>query len=215
MDSIIIKKLDEFFGQYPTHEYKKGEIILQAGKEPSGIFYVEYGIIRRYYLSKEGSEVTLNLYKPHSFLPMSWALANVPNIHFYEAMSDVKIKLAPKEAVLTFLKQEPDIMYDLLRRIYIGMEGLWMHMESLTAGNSYTKLISSLIILAKRFGNKENNEVIIELKMNESDIANYAGMSRETASRELQRLKKEGLVYFEKGTISVHDIHRLEDILSQ
>lgn len=186
---------------------------MQANETPAGIFYIEQGIVRRYYLTENGEEITLNLYKPHSFLPMSWAIGNVANTHFYEALTDVLTKRAPKTDVLSLLKKEPDITYDLLRRIYIGMEGLWVHLESLTAGNSYIKLVASLVILAKRFGVKKADGLFIELKMNERDIANYAGMSRETASRELQKLKKDNLVRFEKGTMVVQDIQKMEDML--
>lgn len=213
MDNQIIKKLDTFFGQFPSKKHKKGDVIIQANVQPPGIFYIEDGIIRRYYLSEEGTEITLNLYKPHTFLPMSWAIAEIPNTHFYEAMTDAQTILAPKQIVLEFLKREPDIIYDLLRRIYIGMEGLWMHRGYLTAGNSYTKLVASLVILAKRFGKTTGKETIIEPIMSEQDLANYAGMTRETVSRELQKLKKEGLVSFEKGTILMHDIHKLDRAL--
>lgn len=213
MDSSIIAKLDTFFSQFSSKEYKKGEIIIQANTQPSGIFYIESGIVRRYYLSENGEEVTLNLYKPHSFLPMSWAVGNVKNIHFYEAMTPLLARRAPKDAVVAFVKENPDVMYDLLRRIYIGMEGLWMHVESLTAGNSYIKLAASLVILAKRFGVKEKNNLVVKLKMSEKDLANYAGMSRETASRELQKLKKEHLVDFQKGILTVHDLEKMENVL--
>src|SRR5579872_2205958 len=156
MNSDIIGRLDGFFSEFPLQQGKKGTIIIHANTQPTGIFYVEKGIIRRYWITEKGEEITLNLYKPHSFLPMSWAVANVTNAHFYEAMTDVVLRKAPKEAVLVFLEKEPDILYDLLRRVYIGMEGLWLHIESLTTGSSYSKLVSSLIILAKRFGKKDN-----------------------------------------------------------
>ena len=215
MESTILSKLDTFFFSFPSQNFKKGELLFRAGTTPSGIYYIEEGVVRRYWISENGEEITLNLYKPHTFLPMSWAIADIPNTHFYEAMAHVKAKKAPKDTVLQFLHTEPDIVYDLLRRVYIGMEGLWMHMESLTAGNSYTKLIASLVILAKRFGTKENKDVVIRLKMSEKDIANYAGMSRETASRELQKLKKDSILSFDKGTIIVHDLQALEGMLLQ
>ncbi len=212
MDNGILSKLDAFFSKFPKQEGKKGTILIQANAQPTGIFYIEEGIIRRYWITEKGEEITLNLYKPHTFLPMSWAMSNVPNKHFYEAMTDVKLRKTPKEAMLQFIHEEPDILFDLLRRVYIGMEGLWSHVESLTTGDSSTKLLGSLIILAKRFGKKEMGaDTTIQIKMTESDLANYAGMSRETASRELQKLKQEKLVDFAKGKITIHNLQHLED----
>ena len=214
VDNEVIKKLDTFFSQFPTFEFKKGATIIHAGQTPNGVYYVKSGVIRSYWMSAEGTEVTQNMFKPHSFLPMSWAIAGIENNCYYDAMTDVLTNRAPKEAVLTFLKKEPDVIYDLLRRIYIGLEGLWMHMESLTTGNSATKLAASLFILVKRFGKKaEADNAIIELKMNEKDIASYAGMTRETTSRELQKLKKENIVDFQKGVVAIKDIKKLESML--
>lgn len=210
MDTIH-QKLQVFFSKFPLQQGKKNTILIQADAQPTGIFYVEEGIVRRYWITERGEEITLNLYKPHTFLPMSWAISNVANKHFYEALTDVKLRKAPKDAVLKFLKDEPDILFDLLGRVYIGMEGLWAHMEELTTGNSQTKLIGSLVILAKRFGKEDtSHKITIQLKMTESDIANYAGMSRETASRELQRLKQEKLMEFTKGKIIIHNLSKLE-----
>lgn len=213
MDQNVIQKLETFFSAYPEQEGQKGTILITAQMQPTSAFYIVEGIIRRYWITEKGEEITLNLYKPHTFLPMSWVISDVPNAHFYEAMTDVKLRKAPKEAVLAFLHAEPEVVFDLLRRVYIGMEGLWIHMESLTAGNSYTKLCVSLVTLGKRFGKKDGDEVVVDMKMTESELANYAGMSRETASRELHKLKQEHLVDFDKGQITIHDLQKLEETL--
>lgn len=214
MHTSIVEKLAAFFTAFPTQSFQKGEVLIQADRQPTGIFYIEEGIVRRYWITEKGEEITLNLYKPHAFLPMSWAIGDVQNIHFYEAMTPVKTRKAPKQPVLAFLKNEPDVLLDLLHRVYVGLEGLWMHIESLTTGNATIKLIASLVILGKRFGKKSTVDTVVQLKMTESDIANYAGMSRETASRELQKLKKQGLVDFAKGEITIHDIFALEQLLA-
>lgn len=213
MHDDIVSKLNRFFFQFPQYKEKKGNVLIQADQQPSGIFYIEEGIIRRYWITEKGEEITLNLYKPHTFLPMSWAISDVKNCHFYEAMTDVTFRKAPKQDVLSFLHEHPDILFDLLRRVYIGMEGMWKHVESLTVGNSYTKLVVGLVILGKRFGKAENNGTVISLAMTESDLANYVGMSRETTSRELHKLKEEQLVSFEKKKLTIHDITKLEQKL--
>jgi CRP/FNR family transcriptional regulator len=215
MDASLIAKLDTFFQQFPKQLFKKGDIIIPAGKDPTGVFYITQGVIRSYIISEDGTEITLNMYKPHTFLPMSFAIGNVPVRHFYEALTPtVSTQKAPKELFLSFIKHQPDVLFDLLRRIYIGMEGLWSHIESLTSGNASTKLLVALIILAKRFGETNKSDIVISIRLSEADIANYAGISRETASRQLQKLKKDQLVTFEKGTITVHNLQKLEEYSS-
>lgn len=214
MNRDIYLKLQAFFAAYPQRDYEKGHMLIQEGSTPPGIFFIEEGIVKRYWISSNGDEITLNLYKPYSFLPMSWAVNNLPNMHFYTALTPVKARLAPKEAVLAFIKKEPDILFDLLQRVYIGMEGLWAHIEHITAGDAYTKLATALLILAKRFGKKEKTATIIQIPMTERDIASYAGISRETVNRELRKLQQEKILSLEKGVISILHMQRLEDICS-
>jgi CRP/FNR family transcriptional regulator len=213
MNTDIITTLETFFSKYPSKTFKKGDVIISADEQPAGIYYVREGIIRRYYLSEEGTEVTLNLYKPHSFLPMSWVVSDIPNKHWYEALTPVKTWCAPNDAVKVFIKNEPEVVYDLLRRMYIGMDGLWDHMESLSAGNATTKLISTIVVLAKRFGKTTPEGLEISIPLSESELASLAGMSRETASRELKKIKKDHPVLFHKGILTIQNIQSLEKSL--
>ena len=214
MDNDITKKLDTFFKKYKPQQFKKGEILIRADDDPAGIYYLEEGLVRRYSITGNGEELMLNIYKPHSFFPMSWAMSDVHNTHFYEAMTQASTWRVPKEDMLRFIKQEPDVLYDLLRRVYIGIEGLWTHIEHLMSGNAYAKLLTAVIIIAKRFGKHEKDNIVIILNMKEKDLAAYAGMSRETASRELQLLKQKNLISYDKGTITITNMRKLENELT-
>lgn len=213
MNTDIISTLEAFFSSYSSKTFKKNETIISADAQPQGVYYIREGIIRRYYLSKDGTEVTLNLYKPHSFLPMSWVISDMPNKHWYAALTPVKTWCAPKDAVKAFIKEEPEVVCDLLRRIYIGLDGLWEHLESLTAGNATTKLISTIVILAKRFGKTTPEGLEISIPLSESELASLAGISRETASRELKKIKKDHPVIFHKGVLTIQNMQTLEKTL--
>ena len=211
MDKVIADKLETFFTQFKHQVYKKGEILVRADDNPSGIFYLKTGMVKKYGISNKGDELIVNVFKPISFFPMSWAINNTPNEYFYEAMTDVDIWRAPKEEVIKFIKAEPEILYDLMSRVYKGTEGMITRMIYLMAGNAYTRLITELLIQAKRFGKK--NESAIEIKVSEKDLAAQSGMTRETISREIKILKDKGLVTFERNILIINDISKIEEEL--
>lgn len=216
-DGSVERKVAAFFSQYPSFQLKRGVVFIDPANEPSGIFYIEQGVAREYLISKNGNEITLNLYKSGSFLPMPWAIAHIPNAHFFEAMEDIQIRKAPKSDTMLFLKKQPDVVLDLLRRVFIGTDGLWGRIGSLTSDNSFVKLAATIYFLAKRFGisrNEDGEHITVTIQVGEKDIASYAGMSRETVSRELQKLKKQHIVTFEKKLLSINSCKRLEKILS-
>ena len=210
MDTSITTKLDSFFTKYSSRTCTKGDILIRAGEEPKGIFYLVKGNIRQYVITKDGEEMTLNIYKPFAFFPMAWAVNAYPNTYYFEAMNDGMYWIAPKSDVLDFINREPDIVYDLLKRVYVGLEGILSRMEHLMSGKAIERLLTVLVISAKRFGESDKDTIIIRLKLTHQDLANLAGLSRETVSREMNELKQKGLLEYTSSSIIINNVLELE-----
>lgn len=221
MHLSIQEKLDRFFFQFKEQKYKKGEILVRAGDNPPGIFYLKTGSVKKYAISKKGDEVVVNIFKPISFFPMDFAINNTVNEYFYEAITESIVYKAPKEEVVSFIKREPEVLYNLLSRVYQGLEGMTGRMTYLMAGTAYERLIIELIIQAKRFGKKtsgpgftlDSKDALIEIKISEKDLAAQSGMTRETVSREMRILKEKNLVTFNKNSLIINNLKKLEDEL--
>ena len=209
-----MRKLDTFFSQFKHQTYKKGEILIRADDNPAGILYLKEGIVKKYAISRKGEELVVNLFKPLSFFPMSWAINNTENKYFYEAMTPIEVWRAPKEEVVAFIKREPDVLYDLLSRLYRGTDGMLMRMVYLMSGSASNRLITEILILAKRFG-KWDETGIITCSINETDLASQSGMTRETVSREMKALKDQDLIKLSSGKLIITNITKLEEKLSE
>ena len=211
MDEQISKRVETFFSSFKPQKFKKGEILIRADEDPTGIYFLREGLVKEYVISQKGEEVVVNIFKPNSYFPMSWAFSKTPNSYYFEAISDVVTWKAPVEKVLSFLQKEPTIVFDLLKRVYRGTDGLITRMTYLMAGSAYTRLISELLIQVKRFG--ENRDDQVQLHISEKDLAAYSGMTRETVSRELKLLKGKKLVTFSKNIMTIPNLHLLESEL--
>ena len=205
MDIKIQKKLDKFFSQFLNSSlhsnFKKGEILIKPDNPPSGIFYLKEGVVKQYSISANGEELILNIYKPISLFPMAYAINNTLPHHYYEAMTPVLVWSAPKEKTLEFVRKNEDVLLDLLSRIYKGLEGFFLRMENLMAGSAKARLTTTLLIYAKRFD---------KVKITEKDLAAQSGITRETVSREIQKLKEKGLLNFQKSILTIYDLQKLE-----
>jgi len=213
MDTKIVEILDKFFERYPSQEFGKGDILISAGDEPKGIFYLRSGNVRQYVINKNGEEMTLNIYKPNTFFPMAWALNAYSNSYYFEVMNDIEVCVAPKKQVVIFVKREPKVLFDLLKRVYIGLDGVLSRLEFLMSGTARQKLITILVISAKRFGEVKKGYIVIILKLTHQDLASLAGLSRETVSREMMSLKKNRLMDYTSTSITVYNIGDLENEL--
>lgn len=214
MNKVVQDKLDNFFAKYHKVSYSPKEILIKAEAEPEGIFYLTKGVVRMYAVSVNGEEVVINIFRPISFFPMGWVLNGSITHYYFEALTDVKVIKAPKEDFLKFLKSEPEVVFDLMERIYRGLEGYFSRIEYLMSGSAQTRLITEILIYAKRFGITKGNKILISVKMTEKDLAAQTGIARETVSREIHKLKQKGLIEFDNSVITVLKIEDLEQELA-
>jgi CRP-like cAMP-binding protein len=210
----VATKINEHFSKYPKRSYPRGQILVFAGENPQHIFYITKGRVRKYDVSYRGDEVIVNLFKPPAFFPMTWAINNTDNNYFYKAEVDSEVHLVPREDALAFLEANPDVMLDLLSRLYRGMDGLLGRVVHLMSGTARSRLLYELIIECRRFGEKQSDGSYV-LKSNEGDLAARSGLSRETVSREIKKVKEQGLIQLSNKEIHITDLGALEKKLGK
>lgn len=210
-----LQKLDEeFFGQFKSvQRFKKNQLIFGPGSEPSGVYFVKSGFIRIYLISKEGKEITFNIHKPGAYFSMIWALNNVPNIYFYESLTDSILLKAPKKEIVKHIKEHPELLYDLTKRALSGLDGITRLMSALLTGTAHEHIASVLLVLVRRFGEKKNNnEIIIDLPVTHMLIGTLAGLSRESTSLELEKLARKNILFQKGRYIIIKNLKKLENI---
>jgi CRP/FNR family transcriptional regulator len=215
MSVDVVEKIKKQFSTYPKRTYPKGQIILFADENPTHIYYVVSGKVRVFAISYRGDEVIANIFSSGAFFPMSWAINNTPNTYFYKTEVDTTVHVIPPEDARKFLRDNPDVLMDLLGRVYRGVDGLLGRVVHLMSGSAHSRLMYELLIEAKRFGEIQKNGTI-KLGVNEQDLAARAGMSRETVSREMKKLKSKKLLSIgTHGGITILSIADLEASLTE
>ncbi len=209
MTSSPLHELDIFFSKFKPLHYKKGEVIFRAGDQPQGIFYLKSGYARVYSFSRSGEELTLIIFRPGDIFPVSWAINSAPSGYFVEAMTPAELWRVSREEFLEYVRNKPDILFELTRRMLERFLGLMRRMEYLVFGNANNKVASILLICAERFGRREGKKVIVEVPLRHSDIASLVGLTRETASIEMKKLENGGLVGYRGRLVTVLNIKGL------
>lgn len=211
MTPEVAQKVRVFFASYPERTYEAGDIIARAGKPLPGVLYLEAGQVIQYDIADDGRQVVVNTFKPPSFFPMSWAINGTPNVYFYEAKQATTVYCAPPEQVVKFLEQEPDVLFNLLARVYRGTDGVLRRMAHALGGRALTLVLFELIISCKRFGKHTKGN--ITLTLTDQDLADQTGLSRETVNRVLQELKANNLLSLGYRTVVIRDLAELESFL--
>lgn len=214
MDNEVQSKVEKFFSAYPLRRLAKGQVLILKGEDVSHVYRLVKGRVKQYDVSYRGDEIILNIFQPPAFFPMSLAINRMPNHYIYEAETDVELRQAPAAETAAFVKENPDVMLDLLSRLYRGMDGVLGRMTHLMASSAKGRLMYELLLACRRHGER-TAERVYRLQLTEGDIAKRAGLSRETVSREIRKLKDEGLVALANNTIAISDVTAFEEKLGK
>lgn len=201
---------ETYFSQFPARVYKKRWSIVNPGDNLKTIYYLKRGYVRLYSVASDGQELTLIVYKSGEFFPLFVALfPPAPYPYWVETLTAAEIVSVPVELFTSFFKKNPDLLLDLSIEIMKRLDRTLRRMEYLVFGNVTQRLTSLIIMLGERFGRKEKNGVRIEAPFTHQELANLAGITRETASAIMSDLKKRGFVEYKNHTILIKNLTKL------
>lgn len=211
--NLIDAKVDLFFKKYKHIEFKKGDFILEPKESIPFVFYLEKGLVKQFSYSEEGKEITIHVFEKGSYFPIMLVLSNAQNTYYFQADSEVEVYRAPTNEVIDFLKNEPEIVFDLATRFAIALSKMSQRLQNLLSLNSFSKVVSILLYLASRFGKSNKNQVVIEQAFTHHDIATWTGITRETASRSMEKLAKMGIIDNKSRQIVIKDLPKLKSLI--
>ena len=213
MPTMTVKRdaLETFFKSHTRLQYKKGETIVRPEDDPSGVFLIEWGFVKAYTITKYGEENLLLVRGSGGVFPLIWAFTGKHRKVTYEAMEPTSLWRVSKAEYLEFLDKNPNIMPLILD---MAIEAYRLHSErviTLSYRTARERIISFLVTHAKRFGvvNKDDS-ITIHAPFRQSDIASSVNATRETTSREINTLKKKGLIDIQEHNIVLKDIEALK-----
>ena len=139
--------------------------------------------------------------------------------YFAEAATNVALCAFPKTGFETMVKRYPGLEHQLFENTLDELDSAREWMLLLGRKTAQEKVASLLTMIAQRAPNvgcnhmPDMNVARFTLPLTRSDIADYLGLTLETVSRQITKLKSAGIIeLIDNREIIVPDIEALEDI---
>jgi CRP/FNR family cyclic AMP-dependent transcriptional regulator len=193
--------------------YKKGEFIIRPGETPSGVFYIENGLVKAYDITKYGEENLLIIRKPGEIFPLIWAITGQERHIIYEALSPVTVWFVKHKEYQAYIEEPANALAPILNMV---VEMYRLHSERILNLEYRTvreRLVSFLLTMSQRFGEKSKDGILLNVPLRHQDIASSINASRETTSREMAYLERKGLVSNQQLLITLKDPKKLREFL--
>ena len=174
------------------------------------------GVIKLTKILADGRQQIVGLQFPPDFLGRIYA-EETP--YFAEAATNVELCAFPKSGFETMLKRYPGLERRLFENTLDELDSAREWMLLLGRKTAREKVASLLLMIAKRAPNvgcshtPDLNFANFSLLLTRADLADFLGLTLETVSRQITKLKTEGIIkLIDNREIIVPDIEVLEGI---
>ncbi len=208
-----VKALVSLFHNGTPLTYKKGEQIIRPGESPSGVFYIEKGLVKAYDISKYGEENMLVIRRARDMFPLIWAITGEERDINYEAIAPSTVWRISREAFVDYMSSETHALAPLLDEV---VENYKLHSErilNLEYRSVRERVVSFLLTMSRRFGEETPEGLLIDVPLRHQDIASSINASRETASREMAYLERHGLIANKQSMVILKEPEKLRSFL--
>jgi CRP/FNR family transcriptional regulator len=135
-----------------------------------------------------------------------------------EAASSVSLCSFPKTIIEKLVHESPALEHRLYQQTLRELDEARDLMLMLGRMTAVEKVATFLMLLVKHLDpekDDDSNSIHIELPLKRADIADFLGLTVETVSRQITKLRKSGIIDIENNrTIYVPDISRLNNVAS-
>jgi CRP/FNR family transcriptional regulator len=200
--------IEKFFSKYPLRKYPKKQILIHFDEPASDVIYIVKGKVKLYNIADNGTEIVLNIYRNCSYFPVNLALSRHNSDYIYEAMTDIEIRKAPVKDFNKFFLNSIQVMKSHLLDEYKRTDKALKRTTYTVASSAYNRIIFEIINECGYLKHKEDGSY--RINMHEYEIAESAGLTRETANRQFNKLKKKNLVTVTRKFITLHDLNKLK-----
>jgi CRP-like cAMP-binding protein len=185
--------------------YKKDNMILIEEEIGSTMFIILDGRVKISRISDDGREVILSILSEGDFFGEMSILDGQNRSANVVTLDDSKIMVIRREDFLQMLHDYPQIAINLLKELAGRLRRSDAQIKSLSLQNATGKVASTLLRIADDSGKIHLGQVEIPRLPPQQDLANMAGTSRETISRVLKALTKQGYLKKEGSRLIIKD----------
>ncbi|MDX8518236.1 Crp/Fnr family transcriptional regulator [Mesorhizobium dulcispinae] len=130
-----------------------------------------------------------------------------------EAATDVELCSFPRQALERMMKEQPDLEHRLLEQKLRELDQAREWMVALGRKTAAEKIASFLLMIARNIdpaAGPERRGAAFDLPLSRAEIADFLGLTVETVSRQITRLRGEKVIRVENNRhVMVDDVQRL------
>jgi CRP/FNR family transcriptional regulator len=188
--------------------FRKGDSLTKQGAFSSYVLFIIRGLAKQYIEGEGAKNYNLRIISPGEFIGLSAVFTKSTFSYSSVTLTDCQVFLVEKEAVTNLVKQNGEFGFHVMKRYCAQNADLYTTVKNLMYKQMNGRLADTLLYLESlRAGNAD----IFQL-LSRKDIADFAGISTESAVKLLKSFEKDGLIWLEDKDILLRNQDALAEV---
>jgi CRP/FNR family transcriptional regulator, cyclic AMP receptor protein len=195
-------------------EVRRRERLLSPQSADHFLYLVTRGALKT--VRSNGKEnLLVDFHKPGDLLGEDCALLTGESDMLALPFDNATVLQIPAENFSKVMESQPRFGRALASMCALRAKSFRERLYFMMAAPVPVRLASALYLLAKNFGKRDRQGVLIGLRVTHQDLADYIGASRETVTLFLSKFKQDGLIIMKVRKIIIPDLKALKKVGAQ
>lgn len=188
--------------------FRKGDNLTKQGAFASYALFVINGLARQYMEGEGGKSFNLRIIKPGEFVGLSAVFTKNTFNYSSVALTDCQVFLVEKETIASVIRQNGQFGFNMIKRYCEQNANLFETLKTVLYKQMNGRMAGTLLYIDNL---KSENPEIFQL-LSRKDLADFAGISTESAVKLLKSFEKDGLIELQEKDIVIVEPKELLEI---
>jgi len=189
---------------------RRGQHVYRMGEPPRELYRLLEGAIKICNYSLDGGEIITGEFRPGDCFGEMGLIDGLPRVSHAIASKDSQLRVLGKRDFTALCDRHPEINQQLTLMLCRRLRLLYTLNDDATGFKLHVRLARLVHRLAYSHGQRDGqDETYIEISHDE--LSKMLGASRQSVSKELKSLEREGDIELRYGKIYLSDLERLRD----
>ncbi|MDI3297873.1 MAG: Crp/Fnr family transcriptional regulator [Bacillota bacterium] len=171
-----------------------GQVLFEQGEPVSDLYVIERGLVKAFVLTPAGRQQTINLLGAGEVMPHVGFLEGSTYPATATALEPTVLWALGRDPLMALLRQDARLAIRLLEITARRLAELQRRLQETALGDLRQRVAYALVRLASEHGRGEGRWRTLPEQITHQEIANLAGVSRESVSRMMSRFQRSGWV---------------------
>lgn len=192
--------------------YKKGSIIFHEYDKGDAFFFVKSGKVKIFKTSLDGRDITLNILEEGSIFAEVTLFNDINYPATAMVLEESQIGMILNKDIEKLILKNTSLALQIIKLLNKRLYKSQSTIKDMAFSDTFVRVTNVLIDLSSSHGLVTNNGIEINMNITRQDIADMVGTTRETVSRIIADLKRDGLIETNSKKIIIIDIENFKKL---